>query len=61
MNDILNKISIKNIYTIAKNISNQRHDQKKHYKSHLKLSDNYELVVVLGELLFSLIIKKHMD
>lgn len=55
------KISIKSIYDYALQISKERHEQKKNYKTHLQLSDNYELVGVLGEMVFSLVIQEKMD
>ena len=55
------KISIESVYDLAVKIAEERHNQKKTYKSHLKLSDNYELVGVLGEMVFSLLIQEKMD
>ena len=55
------KYSIEHIFDYAKELANQRHNQKKNYKSCLPLSPNYELVGILGEMLFSLIIQEKMD
>lgn len=46
-------IDINDIITQASLIAEERHQQKKGYKSHNALSPNYELVGVLGEMLFS--------
>lgn len=32
------KVSLLNIYSLAKKLSEERHEQKKNYKSHLALS-----------------------
>jgi hypothetical protein len=55
------KVSIEDVYPLAVEIAEARHNQKKNYKTHKPLSDNYEVVGVLGELVFSLIIQQHMD
>ena len=55
------RISLNNVWDLAVNIANERYEQKKGYETHLPLSQNYELVGVLGELLFSLVIQKSMD
>lgn len=55
------KICLKDVFDYASEIANERHEQKKSFKTHLPLSDNYELVGVLGEFVFSLLIQERMD
>ncbi len=57
----MNKICLKNVYELAEKIAKERHEQKKGYESCLPLSDNYELVGVLGEMVFSLVTQIPMD
>ena len=48
------KISLKPYWSYAKHIANERVEQKKFYKSSLPLSENYEMVGVLGEIVYAI-------
>jgi hypothetical protein len=55
------KICLEEVFDLAAKTAENRHEQKAGYRSCLQLSPNYELVGILGEMVFSLIIGSKMD
>ena len=55
------KFSIESFWNEATKMAKERHEQKKNYASCKQLSPNYELVGILGEMLFSRITGMEMD
>lgn len=49
------------LFDYAKRLADQRSKQKEHYMSSNPMSDNYELVGVLGELIYSFVMGEMMD
>lgn len=55
------EIDLKEYWSLGNWVANERHKQKKSLPSHNPMSDNYELVGVLGEMAYSLATGQEMD
>jgi hypothetical protein len=54
-------VDLKHYLEYAKWVANQRHEQKKNYSSSNPMSSNYELVGILGELVYQTTIGESFD
>lgn len=55
------KINLSPYIEYAQFIAKQRHEQKKNYATSKQLSPNYELVGVLGEIVYQILINENFD